>query len=1095
MFSFGFKNKRFNSALVASIFAATQLLAALAPFALAPAASAQNNNENKVRICHAASAFTNPYQSIEVDHSAVDGQGNNDHSQHTGLVFNPAIHSQQNNTWGDIIPPVPGVIPAGLNWSTEGQAIWNNNCNPRGSITIVKDAKPNDSQDFQFTATGSDVSNFALDDDSNGTLSNTKQFTNLLTGSYSFTEQAVSGWDLKDIVCSQGASIQVNGATVAISLATAQSVTCTYTNLKRGTITVHKVTDPANDPTAFSITASGTGTISGNAARSLTTSQDVVYSVGQGTYSVSEDDIANWSEIGNTCTNLVINATNLSATCTITNQNVTPKLTVTKVVTNNNGGTLDIANFPLFVGNTSVTSGVQSSFNAGNYTVSETNQPGYSGIISGDCATDGSITLAEGDVKACIITNDDIAPSLTLVKTVTNNNGGNKQVADFPLFIDNTLVLSGVLTFLNAGSHTASETPDSGYLASIWGGDCNSDGTIILVLAQTATCTITNDDKPGNLIVKKVVINDNGGDKNADDFSFAVNGSSLETFEADGQNDYEVNAGTYSVVESAAPGYTTTYDNCSNLSIPNGGTATCTITNDDIQPKLTITKVVTNNNGGEATVEDFPLWVDQTGVTSGEENGFSAGDYTVSETNQDGYTGTISGDCASDGSITLALGDDKSCTITNNDNAPKVTIVKNTNPEAVSGVDFDFNIENGEFNQGFTLDTDSDTSTDNEKEFSSELNAGTVTISETLPDGWSENIFISCEGAEYNVDGLSVTFDLGLGDEVTCVFTNAQKSKVVVTKYDDVNRNGEFDPDENTLGVADTPLPGWNMTLDGESQTTGANGTAAFNSVEPYEYHVLSEIQKNGWFLSDISCDNEEREGQLLDRVLDQNLQTLTDNQEGYSFYILPGETVNCLIGNYRDVELNLTKSNDRPNPTNVGDTVTYTLTLTAPETSGVVYNVETQDLPPENFKYVPGSWTATSNVRGNLKNAGITTEPTYGSPGAWIVGTMIPGEIVKLTYRAIIGAPVTPGTYPDLAFATGCASSGSSCADEEIVLSNTKRANDPFVTTAVSILAPKVTLANTGTSISVVYAVIASVLLLGGYFVARRQDATKGGL
>jgi len=62
-------------------------------------------------------------------------------------------------------------------------------------------------------------------------------------------------------------------------------------------------------------------------------------------------------------------------------------------------------------------------------------------------------------------------------------------------------------------------------------------------------------------------------------------------FEADGQNDLTVSAGTYSVTEPAVSGYTTTYNNCSNLVIPNGGEATCTITNNDQAATLIVIKV------------------------------------------------------------------------------------------------------------------------------------------------------------------------------------------------------------------------------------------------------------------------------------------------------------------------------------------------------------------------------------------------------------------------------------------------------------------------------------------------------------------------
>ena len=48
----------------------------------------------------------------------------------------------------------------------------------------VKDAVPNDPQDFSFTAGGGlSPSAFSLDDDADGTLSNTRTFTGLLSGS------------------------------------------------------------------------------------------------------------------------------------------------------------------------------------------------------------------------------------------------------------------------------------------------------------------------------------------------------------------------------------------------------------------------------------------------------------------------------------------------------------------------------------------------------------------------------------------------------------------------------------------------------------------------------------------------------------------------------------------------------------------------------------------------------------------------------------------------------------------------------------------------------------------------------------------------
>src|SRR2546422_11272513 len=117
------------------------------------------------------------------------------------------------------------------------------------------------------------------------------------------------------------------------------------------------------------------------------------------------------------------------------------------------------------------------------------------------------------------------------------------------------------------------------------------------------------------LVVKKLVVNNNGGTKVATDFKFKVNGGTATSFTQDGgdtlkgRNDLSVSAGTYSVVEDATPiaGYSTSYDNCSNVVIANGGTATCTITNNDDAPKLHLHKLVVNNNGGTKTAADFTL--------------------------------------------------------------------------------------------------------------------------------------------------------------------------------------------------------------------------------------------------------------------------------------------------------------------------------------------------------------------------------------------------------------------------------------------------------------------------------------------------------
>jgi uncharacterized protein DUF11/prealbumin domain-containing protein len=102
------------------------VLGVLAAF-LQPALS--QSNEKKVRICHATSAETNPYV-VQEPAIANNGDLEGGHLDHKGPVF-PAVD------WGDIIPPYTYVDENGVtqtfpgyNWSPEGQAIWQNGCEP-----------------------------------------------------------------------------------------------------------------------------------------------------------------------------------------------------------------------------------------------------------------------------------------------------------------------------------------------------------------------------------------------------------------------------------------------------------------------------------------------------------------------------------------------------------------------------------------------------------------------------------------------------------------------------------------------------------------------------------------------------------------------------------------------------------------------------------------------------------------------------------------------------------------------------------------------------------------------------------------------------
>lgn len=443
--------------------------------------------------------------------------------------------------------------------------------------------------------------------------------------------------------------------------------------------------------------------------------------------------------------------------CTITNNDIQPKLTFTTVVTNDNGGTKVVADFPLKVGTVSITSGTQSGFNVGTYVLTESGSLGYVATFSGDCDSSGNLTLALGEVKTCTITNDDIAPKITVTKVLVTDNGGTQIITDFPLFVDSTSVTSAGQITTTVGLHTISETTIPSQYTSIVTGDCASNGTITLVVGDVKSCVITNDDKPAHLIVIKQVTNDNGGTKVPSNFTMNMTANSPSQTSFAGADtpgiDITLNAGSYAVSEAADSGYAVSYSSdCTGSMLP-GDTKTCTITNNDIQPKLTVTKIVINDNGGTKVVSDFPLFVGSTSVVSGDQNGFNAASYVISETGMPTtYAMTITGDCDGSGNITLLPGEVKSCTITNNDIAPTLTVIK----EVIN--------ENGgtKTATGFTLKIDDIIVTTGAL---NTLNVGDYTVSELL-DPKYDSYF---RGACFITNGV---INLQLGENKTCIIKN-----------------------------------------------------------------------------------------------------------------------------------------------------------------------------------------------------------------------------------------------------------------------------------------------------------------------------------
>ncbi len=348
-------------------------------------------------------------------------------------------------------------------------------------------------------------------------------------------------------------------------------------------------------------------------------------------YTLTETNKPGYSASSWVCTgggtlvgNKITLALNENVTCTITNDDQQAYITVVKNVINDNGGSASADDFKLTLGSNSVSSGVAVAVNPGTYTAGETLLPGYTFVgFSGDCNTDGEITVALGESKTCTLTNNDQQAYITVVKNVINDNGGSASADDFKLTLGSNSVSSGVAVAVNPGTYTAGETLLPGYTFVGFSGDCNTDGEITVALGESKTCTLTNNDQPGSITIKKDVANYQGTYENV--YSNAIFGVYLnnDLLTLKNISDKEVNpevaryigmnAGDYSLNEVAADGYSfggcyisgdstdlyplsilksgLRYDPYNpSFKLDNGEDLEIVCKNIEIQPQLTITK-------------------------------------------------------------------------------------------------------------------------------------------------------------------------------------------------------------------------------------------------------------------------------------------------------------------------------------------------------------------------------------------------------------------------------------------------------------------------------------------------------------------------
>jgi hypothetical protein len=637
----------------------------------------------------------------------------------------------------------------------------------KGVLRIEKQTIPNGAAgSFTFTPTYNGGATFNLSD------GQTNSSPPLSAGSQTVNETVPAGWTLTNREChvtgtSTNKAFTPTTTGVTVTLGAGDDITCVFTNTKIPTLTVNKVCAPTNDTGLFNLQIDAT-TRGGSDKACGGTTGAIEVSVGAHT-----------------------------------------------------------------VGETAGTG---------------TSLSNYTSVISGDCAANGSVTVAAGDAKVCTITNTR-KPTLTVNKVCVPTTDAGKfnlridgvtQTADASCGGTTGAVVSTI------GAHTVSETAGTGTslsnYVSVISGDCAADGTVSLAAGQNKTCTITNT-RNATLTVNKVCAPTNDAGK----FNLRIDAVTKATDAACGGTTgaQVVGAGAHTVSETAGTAtslanYTSVISgDCAadgTVTLAAGDNKTCTITNTRL-PRLTVNKVCApTSDAGK-----FNLQVDAvtraadascggtTGVLTSTIGAHTVGETAGTGTSLSNYTTVISGDCAANGSITLAAGDNKTCTITNT-RLPRLTVNKVCVPTSDTGK---FNLQVDAVTRAADASCGGTTGV-----LTSTI--GAHTVGETAGTGTSLSSYVTAISGDCAANGA---ITLAAGDNKTCTITNSRlpNLKVVKTVAGD---GATFAFTGSGTGVS----ANFNLTppTDGADSTTFSNIAIGPKSV--------TETLLPGYLLTDLSC-------------------------------------------------------------------------------------------------------------------------------------------------------------------------------------------------------------------------------------------------
>lgn len=746
------------------------------------------------------------------------------------------------------------------------------------NLTIIKDALPNDSQDFAFTSTNLD-GGFNLDDDSNGVLSNTKVFSNLAIGqTYTVTEGELNGWKLTNLVCSGGAVVNLQNRTISFTPTAGQAASCTYTNTKLATISGVKWNDQdgdkkwdAGEPTLDGWTINLTGTTTGGQAVNMTyvtgssNAGSGAYSFGYllpGTYTVTETAQSNWVQTSTNPAPVALTAGQTVSSVNFGNRGQGKITIIKKFAPQNDGGKVNLlidgAVKASDVGHGGTTNAV--TVWAGTHSASETagmytNLANYTTVYTcsnnqnGNGTSIASIVVKTGDNITCTFTNTRKTGTITVIKNVDDGYGHiAKDVKNWSWSYDGQNDKHHITTGSNntqtvlTGTYTVSENQKDGYhvVASsckddeYYGYDKHDFGNgydwpstseqVTVGSGENITCEFTNKRDTGTITVHKKI-----GDK-VDPWGW--NWWLGDSWNKQDMGDTEkVTTGWYWFGENQKDGYSFENLKCKvggrYIWVNQGETAKVYIgKNDNVECTFT-----NSRDTGELTI-----------VKDAQPNSTQPFHFTVESLNDD--------DCNDQDDVSRSNYEDTNLSFVCQNQQNSYDNLPSYQPREKKGHWYDYDHNHGDDGtyKAFDLIDSSDDAATREKMMA--LPTGWYRVDESAVEGW-DLTDISCGEAEWNVgDDGNLYVYVGERSDITCTFTNEQRAQLTVVK--DVQSGTNSKAFNFTTNAASDDLSNdlaFSLIDDG----TGLNNSKQFSDLLPGTYTV-TEQSDSAWKLDDIVC-------------------------------------------------------------------------------------------------------------------------------------------------------------------------------------------------------------------------------------------------